>query len=120
MCCIFLYTWEDLDLQKRTQAFYMRRYRRFLNISYNNHVTGEEVRRKIQADIGEYGELLTQVKERKLRWFGHVPRSFGSAETILQGSVQGKRRRGIQKKRWENNITEWTGKNFASSAKSGH
>ena len=28
---------------------------------------------------------------------------------ILQGTVQGGRRRGRQKKRWEDNITEWTG-----------
>ena len=28
---------------------------------------------------------------------------------ILQGTVQGGRRRGRQKKRWEDNVTEWTG-----------
>ena len=28
---------------------------------------------------------------------------------ILQGTVQGGRRKGRQKKRWEDNITEWTG-----------
>ena len=43
-----------------------------LSISYKDHVTNEEVRRKIQATIGEYDELLTLVKKRKLRWFGHV------------------------------------------------
>ena len=32
----------------------MRCYRRLLNISYKVHVTNEEVRRKIQAAIGEY------------------------------------------------------------------
>ena len=32
----------------------MRCYRRLLNISYKDHVTNEEVRRKIQAAIGEY------------------------------------------------------------------
>ena len=58
------------------------------------HVTNEEVRRKIQAAIGEYNELLTLVKKRKLRWFGHVSRSSGLAKTILQGTVKGKRKRG--------------------------
>ena len=38
-----------------------------LNISYKDHVTNEEVRRKIQAAIGEYDELLTLFKKRKLR-----------------------------------------------------
>ena len=51
------------------------------------HITNEEVRRKIQAAIGDYDELLTTVKKRKLRWFGHVSRSSGLAKTILQGTV---------------------------------
>ena len=28
---------------------------------------------------------------------------------ILQGTVQGGRRKGRQRKRWEDNISEWTG-----------
>ena len=39
----------------------------------------------------------------------------GLAETILQGTVQGGRRRGRQKKRWENNISEWTGLKFCEA-----
>ena len=105
------------ELDKRTQAFEMRCYRRLLNISYKDHVTNEEVRRKIQAAIGEYDELLTLVKKRKLRWFGHVSRSSGLAKTILQGTMKGKRKRGRQKKRWEDNIKEWTGMDFASSTR---
>ena len=75
---IFLYACEsltltaDAELDKRTQAFDMRCYRRLLNISYKDHVTNEEARRKIQAAIGEYDELLALIKKRKLRWFGHV------------------------------------------------
>ena len=59
--------------------------------------------------FAEYDELLTLVKKRKLRWFGHVSRSSGLTKTILQGKVKGKRKRGRQKKRWEDNIKEWTG-----------
>ena len=92
------------ELEKRTQAFEMRCYRRLFNISYKDHVTNEQVRRKIQAAIGEYNELLTLIKKRKLRWFCHVSRSSGLAKTILQGIVKGKRKRGRQKKRWEDNI----------------
>ena len=115
---IFLYACESwtltAELEKGTQAFEMRCYRRLLNISYKDHVTNEEVRRKIQAAIGE---LLPLVKKRKLRWFGHVSRSSGLAKTILQGIVKGKRKRGRQKKRWEDNIKEWTGMDFASSTR---
>ena len=84
---IFLYACESwtltAELEKRTQAFEMRCYRRLLNITYKDHVTNEEVRRKIQAAIGEYDEVLTLVKKRKLRWFGHVSRFSGLAKTTL-------------------------------------
>ena len=75
------------------QAFEMRFYRRLLSISYKDHVTNGELRRKIQAAIGEYDELLTLIKKRKLRWFGHVPRSSGLAKTIIQGTVKGKKKK---------------------------
>ena len=70
------------------QAFEMRCYRRLLNISYKDHVTNEEDRRKIQATIGEYGELLTLIKKWKLRWYGHVSRSSSLAKIILQGKIR--------------------------------
>ena len=88
-----------------------------VNILYKDHVTNEEVRRKIQVAIGEYDELLTLIKKRKLRWFGHVSRSSGLAKTILQGTVKGQRKGDRQKKRWEDNIKEWTGMGFASSTR---
>ena len=78
-------------------GFEMRCYRRLLNISDKDPITNEEVRRKIQAAIGEYDEFLILVKKRKLRWFGRVSGSSGIAKTILQGTV--KRKRGRQKKR---------------------
>ena len=37
------------------------------------------------------------------------------AKTILPGTVKGARRRGRQKKRWENNIKEWTAMGFGDS-----
>ena len=51
-------------------------------------------------------------KKRKLRWYGHISRSSGMAKTILQGTVKGARRRGRQRKRWEDNIKDWTGMGF--------
>ena len=118
---IFLYACESwtltAELEKRTQAFEMRCYHRLLNISCKDHVTNEKVRSKIQAVIGEYDELLTLVKKWKLRWFGHVSRSSGLAKTILQGTVIVKRKRGWQKKRWQDNIKVWTGLDSTSSTR---
>ena len=116
---VFLYACESWtltsELQRRIQALEMRCYRRILNISYKDHVTNEEVSNEIKGAIGPYEDLLSIVKKRKLKWYGHVSRSNGLAKTILQGTVPGKRRRGRQRKRWEDNIREWTGLTFADS-----
>ena len=103
------------ELQRRIQAMEMRCYRKILRISYEDHVTNEEVRAKIQQAIGSHKDFLTNVKRRKLQWYGHVSRSSGLAKTILKGTVRGGRRQGRQRKRWEDNIREWTGLEFAKS-----
>ena len=76
---------------------------------YRYRITNEEVQARIGNAIGPHEDLLTSVKKRKLEWYGHVTRPSGLAKTILQGTVQGRRRRGRQRKRWEDNIKEWTG-----------
>ena len=93
----------------------MRRYRKILHISYKDHVTNEEVRAKIQLAIGPHEDLLTIVKGRRLKRYGHVSRSSGLAKTSLRGTVKGGRRQGRQRKRWKDSIREWTGLEFAMS-----
>ena len=46
------------------QVLEMGCYRRLSNVSYKNNLINEEIRRKIQAVIGEYDEPLTLVKKR--------------------------------------------------------
>ena len=86
-----------------------------LRVSYKDHVTNEEVHAKIQQAIGPHEDLLTIVRKRKQQWYGHVSRSSGPAKTILQGTVKGGRRQGRQRKRWEDNIREWTSLEFVKS-----
>ena len=66
---IFMYACESwtltAELEARTKAFEMRCYRRLLNISYKDHDTKEEVRRKIPEATGNY-EFPTLVKKLKL------------------------------------------------------
>ena len=93
----------------------MRCYRKILHISYKDHVTNEKVRVKVQKAIGPHEDLLTTVKRRKVQWYGHVYRSSDLAKTILQGTVKRGRRRGRQRKRWEDNIREWTVLEFGKS-----
>ena len=90
-------------------------YRKILHISHKDHVTNKEVRAKIQRAVGPHEDLLTIVKRLKLQRYGHVSRSSGLAKTILQGTVKGGRRQGRQRKRWEDNIGEWTGMEFCKS-----
>ena len=88
-------------------------YRKILRILYKDHVTNEEVCAKIQQAIGPHEDLLTILKRRKLKWYGHVSRSSGLTKTILQKHSERGKRQGRQRKRWEDNIREWTGLEFA-------
>ena len=118
---IFLYACESwtltAELQRRIQAMEMRCYRKILHISHKDHVTKEKVHAKIQQAIRPHEDLITTVKRRKLQWYCHVSCSSGLVKTILQGTVEEGRRQGRQRKRWEDNIREWTGLEFAKSHK---
>ena len=115
---IFLYACESwtltAELQRRIQAMEMRCYCKVLHILYKDHVTNEEVRANIQQAIGPHEDLLTIAKRRKLQWYGHVSRSC-LAKTILQGTVKRGRGQDRQRKRWEDNIREWTDLEFGKS-----
>ena len=110
---IFLYACESwtltAELERRIRAIEMRCFRKLLGITYRDRISNEEVQSRVQRAIGPYDDLLTTVRHRKLKWYGHVTRSSGLPKTILQGTVPGGRKRGRQKKRWEDNIKEWTG-----------
>ena len=93
----------------------MRCYHKILLISHRDHVTNKEAHAKIQQAIGPHEDLLTIVKRCKLQWYGHISHSSGLARTILHGTVKGGRRQGRQNKRWEDNIREWSGLEFANS-----
>jgi len=56
-------------------------------------------------------ELLDIVKARKPAYDGHTMRNLGSclAKEIMQGTMQGARRRGRPRTAWMDNIMTWTG-----------
>ena len=98
------------------------------NTSHGNEVLSQDTTHLMQRPCYQRGSLcqdpaskigphedLTIVKRCKLRWYGHVSRSSGLAKAILQGTVKGGRRQGKQRKRWEDNIREWTGLEFGKS-----
>ena len=108
----FLYaceTWTlTAELERRIQTFGMRCYRKIFGISFRDRIQNEDIRNRVRAAIGPHDDLLSIVKTRKLRWYGHVTRATGLANTIMQGTVPGRRRRGRPKKCWHDNIKEWT------------
>ena len=82
--------------------------RKLLRISYLEHKTKDRVRSKINFLVGPQEPLLAAVKRRKHARFGHVTRHDSLSKTILLDTLEGGRRRGRQRKRWMDNIKEWT------------
>ena len=85
-----------IPLQLTQRPCYQRVTWAFHYNLYHDHVTNKEVCAKIQQAIGPHEDLLTIVKRRSLKWYGHVSRSSGLAKTVLQGTVEGGRRLGGQ------------------------
>ena len=98
------------ELEKRIRTFENKCYRKILRVSYREHRTNEDILEEITARTGKQEPLLSTVKRRKLSWFGHTLRHDGLCKTVLQGTVEGQRKRGRPRKVWHDNIKEWTGK----------
>ena len=111
-------TWTlTVDILKKLQATEMRCFRKLLGISYRDHITNDAVRDRIKQAIGPYDDILTTVKKRKLKWFWVCIKIIRICQDDFKGTVQGGRRRGRQKKCWENNITEWAGLKFCNAVR---
>ena len=97
----------------------VRCYRKILPISHNGHATNEEVHAKIQQVIGPHEDLLTIVKRRILKWYGHVSSLSGLAKSNLQGTMKGEedkadRGRGVKTtsgtgQAWRSQVPEGSG-----------
>ena len=66
-------------------------------------------RRSNQSILKENGcSLEGMMLKLKLQYFGHVMRRVDSLEkTLMLGGIGGKRRRGRQRMRWLEGITDW-------------
>ena len=96
------------ETTKRVQTFETKCFRRMLGISWSDRKTNDFVRAQVTSMAGPQEPLLTTIKRRKLTWFGHVTRHNSLPKTILQGTLEGGRKRGRQAKSWLDNIKEWT------------
>ena len=92
---------------KKILAFEMWCWRKMLRISWKEHKTNEFVRNQ----IGEHASMCQKIDRSKLAYFGHISRRDGDniEKIIMQGHVEGSRRRGRQKLRWTDGIKQSTG-----------
>lgn len=78
-----------------------------LNIKWQDHICNSEVLRRMNKS---YFELLTIIKKRKLHYAGHILR--GSSGQLLldvvEGGVEGKTPRGRPRRKWWDDLLEWT------------
>ena len=53
------------------------------------------------------------IKSKVLKLFGHVKRAQkGLCKICVEGMIQGKRKRGRPRKRWRDNVYNWSGLNI--------
>ena len=77
---------------KRLEIFEMRCYRKLLKINWVDKVTNEEV----LILVKEKRSLYANIKRRRDKLIGHILRHEGVAGKILEGTVEGYKRKGRQ------------------------
>ena len=94
-------TWTISAVMKsRIEAAEMWFYRRMLRISWVRRVTNEEVLRR----VGRNRELMGIVRERQMRFVGHVMRENDLERTVITGRVEGRRARGRQRTKYMDSL----------------
>ena len=122
---VLLYAYETWtirsDTQKKLPATEIWRFRKLLDIWYldiSYQITNDAVRDRIRRAIGPYDDILyNHGKETQVEVVGAcIKISRACQDNFTRNSaVQGGRRRGRQKKRWENNL--WLGRAEVSRTK---
>ena len=87
----------------RIDAFELWCWRRFLRIPWTVRRSNQSILKEISPGCSLEGLML----RLKLQYFGHLMRSVDSLEkTLMLGGIGGKRRRGWQRMRWLDGITD--------------
>ena len=87
----------------RIDAFELWCWRRLLRVSWTARRSNQSILKEINLDYSMEGLML----KLKLQYFGHLMRRTDSLEKILMlGKIEGRKRRGQQKMRWLDGITD--------------
>ena len=94
------------EIVNKINSFELWCYRRILRISYVDHVSNEEVLRRMGTGM----TFLNRMKAKKIRYAGHIMRGSGGSRSVLvlEGKFEGKRAQGRPRRIWTNDVTEWT------------
>ena len=88
---------------QRIDAFELWYWRRLLRVLWTARRSNQSILKEINPGISLEGMML----KLKLQYFGHLMQRVDSMERILMlGGIAGRRRRGQQRMRWLDGITD--------------
>ena len=94
---------------RRIDAFELWCWRRLLRVPWTARRSNQSILKEISPGCSLIGLML----KLKLQYFGHLMRIADSFEkTLMLGKVEGRRRRGRQRMRWLDGITDSTDMSF--------
>ena len=90
--------------QRRIDAFELWCWRRLLRVPWTARRCNQSILKETSPGCSFEGLML----RLKLHYFGHLMWRVDSLEkTLMLGGIQGRRRRGWQRMRWLDGITDW-------------
>ena len=88
---------------QRIDAFELWYWRRLLRVPWTARTSNQSILKEISSEYSLEGLML----KLKLQYFGQLMRRADSLEkTVMLGKIAGRRRRGRQRMRWLNDITD--------------
>ena len=104
---VVMYGFESWTINKaehqRIDAFELWCWRRLLRVTWTAKRSNQSILKEISPGCSLEGLML----KLKLQYFGHLMRRSDSfEETLMLGKIEGRRRRGRQRMRWLDGITD--------------
>ena len=104
---VVMYGCESWTVKKaecqRIDAFELWCWRRLLRVSWTARRSNQSILKEISPGISLEG----MIRKLNLQYFGHLMRRVDSLEkTLMPGGIVGRRRRGRQRMRWLDGITD--------------
>ena len=88
---------------RRVDAFELWCWRRLLTVPWTARRSNQSILKEINPEYSLEGLML----KLKLQYFGHLMQRVDSLErTLMLGKIEGRRRRGRQRMRWLDGITD--------------